>query len=97
MDAQTGVTLNAAPPFFEWRGHKKCNQQAEVPLTFNIALFRLGLKAALDALAAFLCLLPLPLRLLLSLAFHLLVMLAGGIKVQGIDRVVTQLTIHINY
>jgi len=22
-DAQTGVTLNAPPPFFEWRGHKK--------------------------------------------------------------------------
>jgi len=21
--AQTGVTLNAPPPFFEWRGHKK--------------------------------------------------------------------------
>jgi len=26
-DAQTGVTLNAPPPFFEWRGHKKGKQE----------------------------------------------------------------------
>jgi len=24
-NAQTGVTLNAPPPFFEWQGHKKVN------------------------------------------------------------------------
>jgi len=24
--AQTGVTLNAPPPFFEWLGHKKVTQ-----------------------------------------------------------------------
>jgi len=25
--AQTGVTVNAPPLFFEWRGHKKCGPQ----------------------------------------------------------------------
>jgi len=27
-DSQTGVTLNAPPPFFEWRGHKNNNSMS---------------------------------------------------------------------
>jgi len=34
--AQTGVTLNAPPPFFEWRGHKNLpNPYSEIVLRYN--------------------------------------------------------------
>jgi len=33
MHARTGVTLNAPPPFFEWRGHKKkSHKEGRCPL-----------------------------------------------------------------
>ena len=36
MHARTGVTLNAPPPFFEWRGHKNLpNPYSEIVLRYN--------------------------------------------------------------
>ena len=34
--ARTGVTLNASPPFFEWRGHKKTSLRAQLGISPSI-------------------------------------------------------------
>ena len=40
MHARTGVTLNAPPPFFEWRGHKNDSYIVQIVNYADIDILR---------------------------------------------------------